>query len=84
MVALVNVARVDAVGVLEVGADVGVGVVDARVVAATPGTAADLRGAGRACAATPGRRGRDDVGAERQLGVDPRLLVVGGGEDRRG
>ena len=30
---------------------------------------------------TPGGAVGDDVGAERELGVDVRLLVVGGGED---
>ena len=49
------------------------------MVALTPGTAAILPrvAAGR----DAGRRGGHDVGAERQLRVDVRLLVVGGGED---
>ena len=70
---------VDAEGVLEVGPDVRVGVVDGG----DAGDAADardpLRGAVRARRA--GRRGGDDVGAERELRVDARLLVVGRGED---
>ena len=50
------------------------------LVDATPGTAAILLARSR-CAITPGGAVDDDVGAERELGVDPRLLVVGGGED---
>ena len=70
---------VDAEGVLQVGADVGVGVVDG-------GGAGDAGDALRSRCTSPcgdgaGRRGGDDVGAERQLGVDARLLVVGRGED---
>ena len=78
-VARVERGRIDAVGVLQVGADVRVGVVDgARRL--TPGTAATV--AARPVLGDHARRcGCDDVGAERELGVDPCLLVVGGGED---
>ena len=72
--------RVDAEGVLEVGADVGVGVVDGG----DAGDARDAprsRGRGACCGDHAGRRGGGDVGAERELRVDARLLVVGGGED---
>ena len=70
--------RVDPVGVLEVGADVGVRVVERR-------RCLDA-GRRRSCRARSGfaisrRRGRDHVGAECQLRVDVGLLVVGGGED---
>ena len=68
---------VDAEGVLQVGADVRVGVVDRR-------HAGHARQ--RATRREPGSRDApearcDDVGAERELRVDARLLVVGRGED---
>ena len=77
-----SVAGVDAEGVLQVGADVGVGVVDGGD-ARDPGHARD-RALEAVRAIAPGGARRDDVGAERQLRVDARLLVVGRGEDRRG
>ena len=72
-------ARVDPERVLEVRADVGVRVVDGGD-ARDAGQRGDPR-ASSCCRDRAGRCGHDDVGAERQLGVDARLLVVGGGED---
>ena len=72
--------RVDAEGVLQVGADVGVGVVDGGRRRRRPASATIALD--EACRVDhAGRRGRDDVGAERELRVDARLLVVGRGED---
>ena len=66
-------ARVDPEHVLEIGADVGVCVVDA----ARGGDTRDW-----AIRRAVDRRAlRDDVGAERQFRVDASLLVVGRGED---
>ena len=80
VVACADRGRVDAEGVLEVGADVGVGVVDGADVAVDARHARDPRGEA-VSADDARRRGDDDVGAERQLRVDARLLVVGRGED---
>ena len=70
---------VDPVRVLEVGSDVGIRMLErGRGLHARyqrdPAGEVPLRRDSR-------RRGRDDVGAERQLRVDVGLLVVGGGED---
>ena len=72
-------AGFDPEGVLEVGTDVGIGVVDGR----GRGDARDARDPrGRARARGHARRRRGgDVGAEGELSVDAGLLVVGGGED---
>ena len=70
---------VDPERVLEVGADVRVGMVHrGRALDAWDGC--DLRFESP-LGGDAGRRGGGDVGAERQLRVDVGLLVVGGGED---
>ena len=72
--------RVDPVGVLEVRAR-------RRRTSGRWRSCPARRGSRRSCASRPcvrdrpGRRGGGDVGAERELGVDVGLLVVGGGED---
>src|SRR5262249_56638816 len=67
--------RVNAKRVLEVRADIRIGMVD-RSRTGDAGDASD-RGFEAPAADGAGRRGSDDVSAERQLRVDFRLLVVG-------
>ena len=75
-----DAGRVDPVGVLQVGTDVGVGVVD-RGGGLDAGDRRDPGTAGFACGRDARWRGGGDVGTERELRVDVCLLVVGGGED---